>query len=501
MFNERFTFDNPDLKDYINDNDNPEDDQLENLSSRLATYAKEVRRFSVLLEQVRTWEIYQVAIYNSDPHIALVLAAAKDNTGNPQFPTKDSITDIIYNKTSSSLLQDGVRRVSIAFTASVLIGQLSQVPEQFNHFESVRDQAIADLDRIVSLPDIQDGSSESEDTEELQNASFYLSRKTISLPNNDELTVKAYISSGSNISDWETVQVYDGSEITTATIVADLADYINQAALVNKSVNLIASPILSGESETHALKIFPRERLQTVISEIISIKFLYYDSQADETLERLPFNWGVSFTNLTDYSLNSAIVTLNPDGTSETDDANDSEVVHSTLFFRSDSEESVDSHELKYRISPTSNEVRSVFLETSTPKEDRPSRLAFKLINDINSNNAKSNVLGAIIRNDDLSAPNPISGISAVSHSVTNPERNIVLDILEIPKDILVSIGNLDTPLTTFSSKPKSLVISSNFKNEVTSGFRVSNPQSHFTVYKLPRSKMLDVFRDEDKIY
>ena len=226
MFNERFTFDNTDLKTYINNTDNPEDSELENRSERLTLYAREVRRFSVLLNQVSTWDIYQTAVYNSDPHIALVLASAKDQNGDPQFPTKESITDIIYTTSSNSLFQDGVKRVSIAFTASILIGQLSQLPEQFNHFESIRDQAIADLDRIVSLPESQNVGSPSEEEDlSVEGSVFYWNPGFVSFDTDDTLSVDIYVSSESSLSTWQNVETYT-TDTSLATIVSDIADFI-----------------------------------------------------------------------------------------------------------------------------------------------------------------------------------------------------------------------------------------------------------------------------------
>lgn len=508
MFNDRFTRDNQALADYIDNTTNPEDSELENLSPRLATYAKEVRRYSVILDQKSTWDIYQTATVHSDPHIALVLASADDKLGNPLFPSEEAVKETLYgvdipNKIGNNeLLADGVRRVSVSLTASILVGQLSQIPEQFQHSNSIKKQALEDLDRIIEIPESLKKSDSTEEELKTANTSFYFDPKNISLEEDDTLTCQVYIPSiSTEATQWETVGIYE-DQVSTATIVSDLADTVNQLTLVNRSLNLLSSPVLSGPSNTHFIEFYPREKLEGIQSEVVSIKFEYWDNSEGKTLSILPFSWGVDSKNLNSHPLNSTIIlsASQSETVKASDVDSDQAERQTTLYFRSNPNETVQDHKIRFQVSPTDEEFREVDISHETDPKKRPGAAAFAISRSLSKHQDDTRVLAPIIRNDDPSLDTPVSSFKLVSYSLTNPEVYIILDILEVPKDLSIALGSVSRPLTGFSSRPKSIRTKSVYDPDIVETQNRKLEGSLFNVASLPRSKTLDRIKDETKL-
>lgn len=506
MFNDRFTRDNQALADYIDNTDNPEDSELEDLSPRLATYAKEVRRYSVFLDQKSTWDIYQTATIHADPHIALVLAAADDQEGSPLFPTEGSVKEVLYGVVSGAvvgnneLLSDGVRRVSIALTSSILVGQLSQIPEQFQHANSIKKQALEDLDRIIAIPDSLKENKVEE--KKASNTSFYFNPTDITFDANDTLTARIYIPSiSSGATQWETVNTYN-SEVSTAEIVSDIADTVNQLTLINSSLNLLASPALAGPSGTHFIEFYPREVVEGIQSEVVSIQFDYWDDSEGKNLSQLPFSWGVNFKNLNSYPLNSTIIISDFDSekVKTSDPEKDSSEKQTALYFKS-SGEPIQDHKVKFRINPTDREEREVDISSEMDPLKRPGAAVFAIANALTSYQDDTRVLAPIIRNDGPNVNDPMAAFKLVSFSLTNPEVYIILDILSLPKDLEIALGSVSKPLTGFSSRPKSIRVKSEFDSSLSeNSTNNSGKGKNFSLVSLPRSKTLDRIKDETKL-
>lgn len=510
MFGERFIFDNPDLEQYINDTENPEDDQLEQLSSRLAFFAKEVRRYSVFLDQKSTWEIYLTTTVHADPHIALVLAAADNNGGTPQFPSEESIKQVLYGIdiqqqfSNNKLLADGVRRVSIALSASILIGQLSQIPEQFQHANGIKKQALEDLDRIVALPELKDSKSTKADELEGTNSTFYFTRKAIPLSIGDTLTAEIYVPSiATESSEWKLVNSYDETdEVTTAKIVADIADKVNEMTLVNKSFNLLASPSLSGPLSTHFIKFYPREILNYVQAESISIRFKYYKDTEGTLLETLPFDWGVELEFLSSYPLNSIIILSDPKtGSTETKGVNEEDKeIQNTVYFRNDPNVTISDHIIEFKINPTDQEVRQVSISNILDPKKRAGAAVFALAQELSQRQNTTRILGPIVRNDNESVNQPISAFSILSFALTYPETFIVLDILKLPKDLEIALGSSIRAFTSFSSRPKSLRVESVINTTASKRVSSLSKAKSFGVTRMPNSKTLQNIKDETRL-
>jgi len=505
MFNDRFTRDNPALADYIDTTPNPVDSELENLSPRLATYAKEVRRYSVFLDGTSTWDIYQTATIHADPHIALVLAAANDVDGSPLFPTEESVKEVLYGIVSGNvvgnneLLSDGVRRVSIALTSSILVGQLSQIPEQFQHANSIKKQGLEDLDRIIAIPESLKQSNVQE--ARAANTSFYFSPTIITFDADDTLTVSIYIPSiASEATQLETVNTYS-EEVSTAEIVSDIADTVNQLTLVNNTLNLLASPVLAGPSGTHYIEFYPREVLQGIQSEVVSIQFEYFDNSEGGILSQVPFSWGVNEKNLSSYPLNSTIIVS--DSSSEnvktSDPVTDSSEKQVALYVRSNGEDIQDS-KIKFRVNPTDREEREIDISSETDPIKRPGAAVFAIANNLASYQDDTRVLAPIIRNDSLDSDDPVAAFKIVSFSLTNPEVYIILDILSLPNDLEIALGSVSRPLTGFSSRPKSVRVKSEYDSDLLGNYSNSKQGKNFTVASLPRSKTLDRIKDETRL-
>jgi hypothetical protein len=507
MFNDRFIFDNQELADYIDNTPNPVDSELENLSNRLATYAREVRRYSALLEQKSTWEIYQTATIHSDPHIALVLAAADDEEGNPMFPSEEAIKNILYGLDSvegsenEDFLSDGVRRVSIALTASILTGQLSQIPEQFQHSNSIKKQALEDLERIISIPESVKKKEVEEPSQEF-NSTFFFSRQEVDIREGDQLTCSIYIPSLTNSGlGWQTVATYEES-VSTAAIVSDIADTINELTLEDNTANLVASPVLSGPAGTHTIDFYVRYNFQGIQSEVISIRFDFFDEFEGRTIEQVPFRWGIKSSQLTYYYLNSTVIILTGDTTgskvSQLDSQEDS--AQNSIYFRS-KDVVCSSNKIKFRINPTDEQVRTVYIPDDLDPEDRPGAAALAMINELSSIQGETRSLGAIIRNDGSDLDNPVAAFKLIAFSTTNPEQYIVLDILSVPEDLEVALGDTKRPLTRFSSKPKSLRIKTTYDNNFPlNSEELKSANRSVGVVKFPRSKVLDDIKDETRL-
>jgi len=219
--------------------------QFQSLYPKFSEMVQSVKRHSVLLSKKSRSEIYYAITQHADPKIGLVLAAARDNSGNQLFATTDIVKQFMFAKDTDQsqksdvtfrdkmVFVDGIRRVSTALAASLLIGQLAQVPEQQKHSEYLEAQALADLDRILQVPTLQDLlKSDTRSTEDTLIKSFYFTPGAYKLT--VPVTLEIFISGANN---WILVDSYI-DELNTATITADIADAINSFTLTSQLVKI-----------------------------------------------------------------------------------------------------------------------------------------------------------------------------------------------------------------------------------------------------------------------
>jgi hypothetical protein len=491
------------------------DSQLETIAPDTKVFASMVRGYSVIIRRRSTKEIYEIATLQVDPRIALILAASRDKLGVQLFPNIDTVkalmfgpTDVstTFEDTSLNIFVEGIKRVSAALTASILIGQLSQLPEQSQHAVILERQALDDLDRIIKVPDLEVALKDStRASNEVDDYAFYFEKKDISLGSS---TIRAELFMPSSLSTgWNLVGNYTGN-FTSSQIVADLADAINTVTLVNKSSNIIAAPVLSAGPNLHKIDFLARERDVAITAEVISLKLTYLGN----TKKEIPFKWGISVANLEPTTINSLILSVQQgragavSGSSGSNTSAKSQPV--VLYFRrrtiSTLEEVIDydgnsipksiwtNGKLIFRISP--NQASSVEIEIPylvntatqlTLDKDRPSQVAEALLNGMYAVKGATRALGSLFRNDDVTnLTSSYSALELIAFSVTNPETWIILDVLEIPLDIEMAVGDLVAPLTPFSNKSRSIRVESVYRNNSS----VNIIDSSFTAKSAPRS-------------
>jgi hypothetical protein len=455
------------------------DVQLSSISPVLYEMVTVIRGYSVLIRRKSIREIYEVIINQSDPRIALILAASRDNSGNQLFPTltivktfmfgtvDDTVVkaDVSFNE--KSIFISGIRRVSCALSAAYLIGQLSQVPEQAQHSIILEKQAIDDLDRILKVPELKSAIQQAHNNEETK-PRIYFEPTKINIGDR-VLKVSVYLSTISSL--WVDVNNYTNT-INITNIIADISDYINEATLNSKTSNILASPVMSGILNLHYIEFDSRLRKVEINTELVSVKFSFTDSQG--TFIELPFKWGLDNKNLLPYAVNSCLIQVDQSGNASAIESVNDEYKLDTIYFRTREVDDAGNEiiiadgtidNLEYRISPT--QVDSILLEVAYDSlEDRPNLMAVSLLNSLFEFKAETKVLGSIIQNDPVTVTTPMTGLQLVAWTITNKEVDLILDILDIPLDIEIALGNIKGPMTTFSNKPRSVRVKTQFERQ-----------------------------------
>jgi hypothetical protein len=517
-FSNRFTinnssFDESKLEDIL-------DEDIATISSELATMVGMVRRSSVLMSSPSVLEIYHAIIDHADPQIALILAAGRDEAGNQLFPSYDLIIKSMYgvgaiNNSDPSYYErdifvDGIRRVSADFAASVLIGQFAQLAVQREHAQLIATNAKENLDRILKVPLGIKSSGDNNNTDNNESKSIYFESKSLRI--DTEIVGQCYLSSASDLG-WVEFGKYTGV-ISTAKIVADLADHINEKSLINKQTNIIAAPILATTSKAgvdiHSIELDIRSKDALISTEVISIQFFYGTNQ------RIPFIWGVDINFLKNYGLTSAILKTRNGKLTTSPIFNNKESGTNVLYFRRRlldcageviTEDRIKREKLVWRISPTmtENEEIDVFrIKVDDEKEQkvlddrRSSQVATLLLNKLFNLKGETKALGIIVRNDPIDMADPIVGLELVAYTVTDPEAFLILDILEMPIDIEIAIGNIHGVISAFSHKPRSIKVKAEYdvKQPYRNIDRVSTPK----LVKLPGSNLLNKYKEVKEI-
>jgi hypothetical protein len=537
-FEDRFTYANPGLASVQISQQTEE--QLAALSAELVAVAEMVRSFSVLTKRKTLLEVYVTVTQHADPRIALILAAARDKNDQSLFPSLDSVKAAMYGPSSDTstefldternIFVDGVRRVSAALAAAHIINQLAQIPEQHAHAKHVEQQAIEDLNRIIRVSDSSVTQFSRSDESALETSSFFFENLQLQLT--DTIQVEVFLPStgllavGSGAL-WTTVGTYNGA-VNVGSIVVDIADTINQLTLVAGTANILASPILAGDRSLHRINVSARSRSPDVTYEIIIIRVTNLTSTESN---QSPFRWGLSPTRIENLSVNSALISVGQGRVSSLSAAAVSSLnrVPTVLYFKRVPIDGLgraldfngdailsstwQNSNLIFRVSPTQSEPSIISIPRlldATPEGQekldslRYSQVALELLNGLFSVKGSTRALGALIRNDDPNAIDPLAGVELVSFSATNPETWIILDVLSLPADILIAVGNLQGPITQFSNKPRSIRIESRYDYRQNSDGLTplaSGSAAAPSVIRLNSSDLLNRINDQYRLF
>jgi hypothetical protein len=451
-----------------------------------------------------------MCVNESDPRIALILAAARKLDNTALFPNMEIIKEIMFGPTSTNLtifdkdeyniFVDGIRRVSAAITAAKLINQLAQIPEQFKHGEALLKSALADLDRLIKLNSISSitASATAAEKDPTFSASIYFDDINFLLNSTETLICEVYLPSlptGDLIlpTVWAPVVNITNGSFNTADLVATISDGINSITLTQVVANILAAPILGNALNNNQIKFEARNKSATLAAELISIRFRYLDSNNLDNISTnpLPFKWGVVESNLTTNKVQSVLLAIQNgkiastaaslstanyvpivlyikraplNNLNEPLDANGLVIDPSTytslskldlrVSTRSDEIESID---VPYITDPLANPITQALLD-----KKRPAQVADLIINALFNIKSDTRTLGTLYRSDDTGIE-LISAIELIAFTAMNPETWSLLDILKIPPDILIATGNLTTPITPFSNNPRAIRVATKF--------------------------------------
>jgi hypothetical protein len=279
---------------------------------------------------------------------------------------------------------------------------------------------------------------------------------------------------------WNESGTYTG-RFTTAEIIADLADAINTFTLVSKTTNILAAPQLAAAGSLHKIDFQARLKDLNVAVDIITVRIQY----TDDSSTKLPFQWGPTKDILSDETINSVLLTVQAGKTTTTAISSSSALTGdpTVLYFkRATTDESGNvfdyqgtqlesaawqsTTQIRFRVTPdldtevSADVTRLVDADPARQLKldnERPGQVAEILLNELFKVKADTRALGALIRNDNPGSSDALVGLELVAYSLANPETWVILDVLELPPDIVMATGNLQAPLTPFSNKPRSV--------------------------------------------
>lgn len=509
------------------------DEDLEALSPELKTMVSMVRTNSVLLKRTKVLEIFNIITTQADPRIGLVLAAARRRSNNfPLFKGLVEVKQVMFNDAdrgasvdptvNSTLFSDGIRRVSCALTAAIILGQLPDVQREFAL--EIERRALEDLDRVIATYEIQSDLNKGEKAAETPPIAFYFEPLDFDIPDSQELAVEWY--SPTFLTSWSPVQTYTGAT-STWNIVGDLADVINAYTSQDIDRQLLASADLSGpvinSIAFHTLSFYPRKPVNGVIGYSINLKIelrplnslqessiVIGATQTDEQLSvygKSPFRWGPDALSIRDYPINGKIIVLyfTKSAALEPEELNNS-YIPTVLYFRNkfryhpevDGDGNLtgestplppSTSKLKFRVQPwhpnfAAQSNDPVDIEVSFPRllsdgtisqtdldNSRFSQIALMLLLEMSSIDLVTKATGCIVRNDPLTYQQSLSGLELVAWGISKAIAYIVLDVLEIPLDLEMATGDLTGPKTSFSSNPRSLRVKVQYQNQVNNAY------------------------------
>lgn len=133
---------------------------------------------------------------------------------------------------------------------------------------------------------------------------------------------------------------------------------------------------------------------------------------------------------------------------------------------------------------------------------NRPNQVALLILDELVKRKEELILLGAVVKNEGLEeSERPVCGIELVGFAVTELEEWLILDILEIPKDIEIATGSLFEVLTNYSNRPRSLKI------DCTSDYRLRakkvglGGEGDPRIINYKESTLLKRFRTCDPLY
>lgn len=525
-FSDRFIYANPALtKEYIDTLVTEAD--FNQAIPQFKEYVTQVKSYSILLSgpKVTYRNIYDVATQDSDPRISLILASAKTLNNTPMFPSMEVVKEImfgpsnnlnIFDKDEYNIFVEGVKRVSTVLTAAKLIGQLSQIDEQFKHYVALEKQALADMDRLIKLNSIKDLSAvNSSSGDPTYAASLYFEIKEFTLLASEQISCEVFVPSiqynplpDSNVisslttaltpaSNWVTVANLTNGTFNTGDLCAIIADAINSITLNNHISNILAAPMLSNSSNRHELKFDARLRSATLAAELVSIRFKCLDSNNNPTT--IPFKWGANSLLINYSKVNSVLLAVQNGKVATTASAlqiANSIYTPTVLYIKRGPLDSLNrpldlnnnvidinklqNSRLTIRVSTRGDNTSTVAVQYKLDDtnvvnqlsldKNRPAQVADLIIEELFKIKSDTRTLGTLFRSDD-STPDPISAIELICFTATNPETWSILDILELPPDILIATGNLNTVITPFSNNPRAIRIDNKFvSSKILSG-------------------------------
>lgn len=476
-FGDRFSYNNPTFAALENAGiETATDQQLISASPQLAEVARMVRRFSVLLKNTAAKEIYYAVTDHADPEIALILSTAKNGDGSWRYPTANDVKKFLFSPPSGNLVEEsrnkfaeGIRRISAAYAAAELISAFATLSEQLTHAEALKTRATKELEMLLSVVDKPVETVTQK--EEFSKGHIYFERKTFTTTS----SLYVYVDLPGTAISLSPI-VYLAGSLSTAQIVHDIADKINEASLSSTEVNLLAAPILAGPNSTHYIELNPRLAVPDRTAYLVTIHFKS-DTQNDYDTIALPFNWGVEVAELSSFPLNSVLLLVLSDyfvatkvgGTTEQTD--NSKLTPTILYIKKDrlvTAPSTAQYSLRFPV--TLDDPISVTFTRSTGTNqtlldnERFSQFALSLVNTIAANKNDTAVIAAIVRNDPATLADPVAVVELFAWSVTNPEVTLTVDILSLPADILISLGDYTGPYSLYSNKPRSIRIQSIYK-------------------------------------
>ncbi len=471
-FADRFTYNNPTFATLADNIDSLTEEQLASLSPELLSMAQMVRRFSVLTTNVTLREVYFAVTLHADPEIALVLAAAKNEDGTFRYgntavlksfmfgPGTDTGTQFV--NATNNIFVEGIRRVSASLAAALLIQKFSQISEQFEHGQALQEKAMADLDRILQMPDLDDQAVAAQ-REELQRPRIYFTPADLSAPIQFRIFIPGSVSSG--------VLTFDptiSSQPNTGGLVNAISDALNAQVITSTTqigsldslqtaTNIVAAPVLAGRDLLHYVEFIPRAAVLDQTAEVVTISFEGGDT---------PFTWGVDPQSLTNEPTNSALVVVQ--NTRFTAPAQIAEVadalrfVPTVLYIRQIAGATVPTttDEIRFRIGLTEDIYTVPMNQGTRPDTERPSIFAERLLDQLHEIKAETRLLGAIIRNDPITQTvptQPTTVLELISWAVGNPETFRTMDILTVPADLEVALGDYNGVWSAFSNLPRTL--------------------------------------------
>lgn len=492
-FRDRFSYPQPQGIDPSTTEEQAETLTEEQIITRLPLFkmVEIVRRASVLLRRRTALEIFKIITNEADPRIALILAAAKRKDNTFLFQGLGHVREVMFadpdrpnpsGQLNQTLFSDGIRRVSASLTASILIGQLAQVPEQAEHAKVLEDQALKDLDRICTTYEMSASHSTPSEPEETFDSGFIFNSGSINLSSTQTLECSWYASHLLNT--WIISKIYNpGATVTASQLVSDFSDSINTISVRYENEGLVASPQLSGfanqfYSQVHLLSFYPRSTMPGVLAYSLSLKIDLKNNNISTNTS--PFKWGTHINSLTTNSVNGLVILLRNNKTSTINTTDDNVGQPVVLYIRNKAKWVIGgatppaTSKIKIRVqfwSPTEVEPTTDFTEIefnriiSNAKQleldnSRHSQAAAVILKEITITRNYSGISAAIIKNDPTDFAIPEASIELLAWTLSRLNTYVILDILEMPEDLEIATGDLMGAQSSYSNNPKSIRVS-----------------------------------------